>query len=126
MALLIASSGKNSPIVYQSQRHDAVHDRSEISNNGRSVHEQLERDSWVFAVVFLDKVPCDEACDSDDEGCEDVAGAPRILLTTPSEGEDDDTAPWVSLTKGSGVRWWTYVMEGMKTRFPILLRIIVS
>ena len=105
MGLLIASSGeKNSPIVYQSQRHDAVHDCSEISNNGRSVHEQLERDCWVFAVVFLNEVPCDEAGDSDDEWCEDVAGAPRILLTTPSEGENDNTAPWVSLTEGSGMR----------------------
>jgi hypothetical protein len=79
------------PVVEQPKRQDPMHERPEIPNQRRAVHEQLERHRGVLAIILLDKVPYHEADGSDDERGEDVRGVPCELLTAPDEAHDKDS-----------------------------------
>lgn len=58
------------------------------------VLEEVHWDQWVFvaAVNFIESEG-DEGGDSDDEGAEDVGGAPGVCLSSPS------TCQWIELSR---------------------------
>lgn len=85
-----------------------MYKRSKVPNDSRPVHQHFKRYGRIFAVIFLNEIPCDEAYGAQDEENEDVYGRPGVLLAAPDETNDEQTRNESQIRmlhgKASGVR----------------------